>query len=131
MKIANLLITTILFFTVACESKGQTYDFVDEMPSYKDGERAMNDHIWNNFKLPKKFDPQKHYEYQEKAIIGFIVDKDGSLDSLKIVKTTNVPIIDSLYIDIFNSMGKWIPGKLDGKIVRVRMKVSIRTRINL
>ena len=69
-------------------------------------------------------------EAQQKGIQGtvyvsFIVEKDGSLSNADIAHSVH-PLLDFVALRVVYSMPKWIPGKLDGKEVRVKFTIPIK-----
>ncbi len=91
--------------------------------------RIDNDIIFHNLdSLPKCLEESKKYLKQStlselnldgRILAKFIVEKDGSLSDIRIIRREN---IDSLYdnqiIDILKKSPKWLPGKVLGKKVR-------------
>lgn len=72
---------------------------------------------------------EKEIKYPEEAIknnisgrvfVQYIVEKDGSLTNLQVVKKLGFGC-DEEAIRIFKNMPKWTPGKVDGKPVRQLM----------
>ena len=59
-----------------------------------------------------------------KATVSFIVEKDGSVSNLEVMRSLE-PSLGEEALRLISSMPKWKPGKKDGKIVRVKCVESI------
>lgn len=61
-------------------------------------------------------------------IISFVVEDDGSISHVKVAKSAE-PALDREAMRVVKSMPKWIPGKQNGKCVRVRYSVPVVFRL--
>ena len=61
---------------------------------------------------------------QGRVIIGIVVEKDGSLTDIKVVKSVD-PSLDKEAIRVVKTMPNWIPGMQDGEPVRVKYIIPI------
>jgi protein TonB len=77
----------------------------------------------------------KHIKYPEKerskgisgtAYMTFVVDRDGSVTDVKVLKGTNNEDLDNEAIRVISSMPKWSPGILDGQPVRKAFYIPIK-----
>lgn len=100
------------------------FTFVEEMPIFPGGEKAMMAFLTKHFKLPDFIDA-----YSALIIVGFIVEKDSSLINISIIKSGGAAM-DKEIERIVSSMPKWIPGKHNGKTVRVRMNIPLRIELS-
>ena len=57
-------------------------------------------------------------------MVSFVVNKDGSMSDFKIVTGSN-PVLKDAAIEVLRGMPKWIPGKKDGEVVRVKTSIPI------
>ena len=57
-------------------------------------------------------------------MISFIVDKDGSLSDIKVVKPAN-PLLDAEALRVARMMPKWKPGTDNGKVCRTMIAIPI------
>ena len=94
------------------------YYIVEEMPEYPGGEKEMFNFIFSNFNYPEGVNACC------KITIEFIVDKDGGIKNIKIVKGLE-KMFDEEMLRVFNLMPKWKPGRQRGKAVPVKMKYPI------
>ena len=61
---------------------------------------------------------------QGRVICTFIVETDGSISNVKVVKNVD-PALDKEAVRVISSMPKWKPGTLKGKVVRVKYTVPV------
>ena len=50
---------------------------------------------------------------QGRVLVGFIVNRDGSVDDVKVVKSVH-PALDEEAVRVVKAMPKWKPGKKGG-----------------
>ena len=72
-------------------------------------------------------------EAQEKGIHGriitnFVVEKDGSLNEVKVVRGVD-PLLDAEAVRVIQSMPNWKPGTQKGETVRVRYTLPVVFRL--
>lgn len=108
-------------------AEDHVYDVVENMPSYPGGISQMRAFIQNNLRYPE--DAIKD-GIQGRVILSFIVEKDGSLTDIKVVRSVS-PSLDKEAIRIVKSMPKWIPGKQNGRSVRVKYIIPINFKKNM
>jgi hypothetical protein len=94
------------------------YYIVEEMPEYPGGEMEMFNFIFSNFNYPEGVNACC------RITIEFIVDKDGSLRDIEIVKGLE-KMFDKEMVRIFSTMPVWEPGRQRGKTVPVKMNYPI------
>lgn len=87
----------------------------DVAPQFPGGEKAMMDWFADHINYPEEAKKEK---IEGSVYVRFIVEKDGSLTHIKILRSPHDSLSDEV-IRVVNEMPKWEPGKTDGKIVRV------------
>ena len=60
--------------------------------------------------------------------VSFIIDKDGSVTHVEIMRGVH-PVIDKAVVDAIKDSPKWEPGMNNGKYVRVRYSLAIAFRL--
>lgn len=97
--------------------------FVD--PSYPEGEQAMMNFIQENINYP-----DEAFENGEQGIvyIGFIVEPDGSLSTIKPLRGVSKSLDDES-IRVIKLMPKWEPGFDHNRILPVRYTLPIHFRL--
>ena len=98
---------------------------IEKQPEYPGGIEEFYKLIGINFKVPAEASKQK---LVGKAIIEFMVERDGSLSEFKIVKDLGYGIGNEA-IRTIKLSPKWIPGTIDGKPARVlyTLPITIQT----
>ena len=66
---------------------------------------------------------------QGKSYIIFVVNTDGSIEDVNILKSSGDENLDNEAIRVVKTMPKWSPGKQDGKPVRVRYTIPVVFRL--
>ena len=61
---------------------------------------------------------------QGRVMVGFVVEPDGSISNVKILRSV-APILDDEAVRVARLMPKWKPGKQRGKAVRVQYQMPI------
>lgn len=97
------------------------YVIVDQMPHYPGGEEAMYKFLSENVKYPV-MNPE--ISWSGKVMVSFVVDIDGSLKDIKILKGECLPCADEV-VRVIKLMPKWIPGKTMGKTVRTQFMLPV------
>ena len=95
----------------------ESFEFPKEMPYFPGGGKKCLEWIAKNTKYPKEAVENR---IQGKVYVSFVVEKDGSLSDIKIVRGADT-LLDEEALRIIKSMPKWIPGKNDkGELMRCR-----------
>lgn len=100
-------------------SSGQQYTYTNviDAPTFPDGVQAFYKFVARNYRAPEKGPSGR-------LAVNFVVQKDGSLTNLKIVKSLS-PEADAEALRMFGICGPWIPGKSRGYPVRVSYSLPI------
>lgn len=96
------------------------YAIVNQMPEFPGGQQALFDYLSKNIRYPDKANGA-----QGRVIVTFVVEQDGSISNVVIAKSSGNKWLDQEGIRLVKSMPKWKPGRLKGKIVRVKYCVPI------
>ena len=131
-----LLCTAIAFMTACCtamaDTKGQNevqtttenedsvYQDVDQWPSFPGGEEMLMKYITKNLHCPESAIKNN----AGRLTISFIVEKDSTLSHIEIIRCNDENLSEE-GIRLIKSMPKWVPGKKDGNIVRVKYILPI------
>ena len=97
------------------------YMVVEEMPKFPEGDVTR----WI----------AEHMEYSPigcgvsgKVFVKFVVEKDGRITNAQVLRPED-PVLDKEAIRLVESMPRWIPGKQDGKPVRVSYVVPVNFQL--
>lgn len=88
---------------------------VENEPEYPGGDEAMVKFIQSNIKYPKL---ERDLGIQGKVVISYIINVDGSISNLKIVRGVT-PNLNKEAMRVIRLMPKWTPGKQRNRPVRV------------
>ena len=99
-----------------------TYDYAQTMPSFPGGDPALLKYLNENTEYPEI---SRSRGSQEKIYVSFVVEKDGSITNVKVIKGKDVHLKRES-IRVIKSMPKWIPGKNMNRKVRVRQVLPIK-----
>ena len=114
------------YFYVELTDKLRVYDVAEEMPEFPGGMTAMLDWLNKNIQYPSE---AKKDGIQGRFNVLFIVEKDGSLSNVRVVKKENSSIFEAEIQRLMKTMPKWKPGKIAGEAVRVNYSLPIMFRI--
>ncbi len=101
------------------------FQVVDVMPEFPGGVNALISHVGQNVIYPAE---AMEKEIQGRVFVGFVVEKDGSISNVKVLKGIGSGC-DEEAVRVISSMPKWKPGKLKGKPVRVSYQIPISFQI--
>ena len=99
---------------------------VETMPEFPGGAQAMMRFIGENIKYPTY---AQEKGIQGRVICQFVVEKDGKVTDIKVVRSSGDESLDKEAVRLINSMPKWKPGKQRGKPVRVKYTIPINFRL--
>ena len=124
---------------IAIDTEDPIYKVVDQMPRFpgceseedkedlkKCSDKKMLNFIYSHIKYPQE---ARVKGIQGMTVIQFIVEKDGSISKAKIVRNIEGGCGEEA-LRIVGSMPKWIPGREDGKAVRVQFNVPIKFKLS-
>mgnify|MGYP002740932383 CR=1 FL=1 len=97
------------------------YEVCEQMPIFEGGDAALLKYLRENLKYP---DNTKDRGVQGRVVIGFIVEKDGSLTDVKVLRPVDIDL-DAEVLRLVKGMPKWIPGRHNGQRVRVKYLLPI------
>lgn len=105
---------------VAEDSENTIYNLaeIEIKPEYPNGISAFYDFFYENFIIPKE------KKLQGKIQLSFIIEKDGSLSNIKVVRDIGYGTGRET-IRVLSKSQKWISGDLNGKKVRCLYSMSI------
>ena len=89
------------------------------------GERSLMAYLSRNIQYPKS---ARDIELQGRAIISFVIGKDGSVENVEALRGLSRDI-EAECIRVVSQMPKWEPGSQNGKPVRVKYTLPISLRL--
>ena len=101
------------------------FQVVEEMPSFPGGMNECMMFLAQNMKYPVEAQEAK---IEGRVIVQFIVDRDGSITDVKVVRSIS-PELDAEAVRVISLMPKWNPGKQRGKAVAVKYTMPVMFRL--
>ena len=99
---------------------------VESMPEFPGGQQALFKYINENVKYPVI---AQENGIQGRVICQFVVNKDGSIVDIEVIRSGGDPSLDKEAVRVIKSMPKWKPGKQRGKAVRVKYTVPVNFKL--
>lgn len=106
------------------EDADTIYDVVNQQPSFPGGVSALSRYLNENVVYPASIEARS---VQGRVIVSFVVELDGSLSDVTVVKSDD-PGFDEEAIRVIKNMPRWTPGFNDDEPVRVRYRVPVLFR---
>lgn len=97
------------------------YRVTEIMPAFPGGQLALFKYIEENFKCPDTIS-----ELTGRIICEFIVEPDGSLSDIEVIRSSGKPLLDKEAIRIIKQMPNWTSGKQKGIPVKVKYNIPIK-----
>lgn len=99
---------------------------VETMPEFPGGQQALFKYLGDNVKYPVI---AQENGIQGRVICQFVVNKDGSIVDIEVVRSGGDPSLDKEAVRVIKSMPKWKPGKQRGKPVRVKFTLPVNFKL--
>ena len=93
----------------------------NDQPEFPGGNEALQNFIKENVKYP---DVAKENGIEGIVAVGFLVDVDGSLQNIKVIKYID-PDLEKEAVRVVTIMPAWIPAEKEGTPVQAPAKVDI------
>ena len=111
---------------IATSEADTVYQIVEEMPQFPGGENALMEYVSKNVVYPEE---AKEKEIQGRVFISFVVEKDGSIGEVKVLRGIGGGC-DEEAVRVIKGMPKWKPGMQKGKPVRVSYQIPINFKLD-
>jgi protein TonB len=106
------------------KSATEVFRFVEQMPEF-DG--SLNAYLGAHMTYPPA---ALKDSIEGRSIVQFVVNEDGSVTDVAVMKSAGNGDLDSAAVDAVRSMPNWKPGKQEGKPVRVYFTLPITFRLD-
>lgn len=94
----------------------------EKQPSFDGGEKALHEFLSNDLTYPRE--PRRQH-IRGKTICQYFVTEDGSIDDVKVIKSSGNIRLDNEVIRVIFDMPRWKPGYIEGKTARVRYVLPV------
>lgn len=108
------------------EDDNVVFQVVETMPEFPGGQAALFKYLSENVKYPVI---AQENGIQGRVICQFVVNKDGSIVDVEVVRSGGDASLDKEAVRVIKSMPKWNPGKQRGKAVRVKYTVPVNFKL--
>ena len=99
----------------------KVFTAVEQSPQFPGGIQAFGHYLATNIHYPAH---SREKGIQGRVIVSFVVEKDGSLSNIHIARGV-ADDIDREALRVIQASPQWIPGRQNGKLVRVAYTVPI------
>lgn len=108
---------------ISIDEKGSTinYTIKEALPTFKGGESSFGNYLGQNIRYPSG---AKDRNIQGRVILSFVIERDGSLTGIKILRSVD-PEIDAEAVRVISQSPRWNPGLQHGVPVRVAYTMPI------
>ncbi|WP_439488241.1 energy transducer TonB [Algoriphagus sp.] len=108
------------------EDVDKIVDFAEVQAMFKGGMDAWYAYLNKNLVYPSQ---AKRANIEGMVVVRFVVNTDGSIQDIELVRTIGGGC-DEIAKKVIENSPNWNPGKMGGKAVRSRMTMPIRFRLN-
>ena len=108
------------------EKEDEIFMVVETMPEFPGGQAELFKYLSENVKYPVI---AQENGIQGRVICQFVVNKDGSIVDVEVVRSGGDASLDKEAVRVIKSMPKWKPGKQRGKPVRVKYTVPVNFKL--
>ena len=116
--------TAIGTFTPDTPETENAFNVVEQMPQFPGGDVELMKFLSENIKYPEA---ASKAGTQGRVVAQFIVEADGSITNVKVLKNVSDEI-DAEAVRVIKAMPKWKPGMQKGQPVRVKYTIPITFR---
>lgn len=102
----------------------QIFKFVEQPPEFNGN---LQEYLSAKLRYP---DEARESGTQGRSIVQFVVNEDGSISGVEIVRSSNSSSLDAEAKRVVSSMPKWRPGKQQGKAVKVYFTLPVTFQLD-
>jgi TonB family protein len=99
--------------------------FVERMPEFPGGFKALQDFIETNLAYPQE---AKDAGIEGRVFVGFVIEKDGSISSIKLLRGIGYDC-DEAAMDVVRKMPRWKPATQRGAPVRMQFQLPFSFKL--
>lgn len=131
IRLLFLCLLLPLSFQAQVPAKGSSSDtFIDPelMPEFKGGNRALMRYMQDSVKNKAVISLEESYILRT-AYAKFSISETGKVTKVRILRSSNVPHLDSLFKNALEKMPDWTPGSFDGKPKATEMNLPLKLEL--
>jgi len=135
LRLVFVLLIALIFSSLSyAQNKNEVYgekseyafDELEEKPEFPDGNNGLVKYLSENVKYPKK---ALEKGICGKVLVQFVIDDKGKVTKVEVLKGVE-KTLDKEAVRVIKSMPKWIPGKKNGKPVKVRYTIPLTFKMD-
>ena len=107
------------------EISGEIFTVAEQMPVFPGGYAALMSWLRDNIRYPAD---AKAGGVTGRVVVCFVVEPDGTVSHARVQRSVH-PSLDAEALRVVGSMPRWIPGKRNGKCIRVRYRMPVTFRL--
>lgn len=108
------------------ETADEVMDFTDVQATFKGGMEAWYSYLNKNLRYPSL---AKRMGIEGTVLVRFVVNKDGSVQNVDVLRPLGGGC-DEVAMEVIKNSPDWVPGRLKGQIVRTRMVMPIKFKLD-
>ncbi len=108
------------------EEESEIFHIVEDMPTFPGGKDAYYKYLAENINYPEQ---AKNLGIEGRVFLTFIVNEDGSLSDLTLVRGIGAGC-DEEALRVYMESPNWIPGKQRGKTVKTKVQAAVTFKLN-
>lgn len=105
----------------------EAFQVIDKLPEFPGGQTALFKFIEENLQYPETAYKRR---IEGRTICQFVVDTDGSLTDVKVLRSSGYTMLDKEALRVINSMPRWNPAIQKGKPTRANYTVPISFQLS-
>lgn len=125
-----LSVCSLITFTSNAQApkgrRNQIFTSVEHSASFPGGEKAFDSYLLKTIRYPQE---ARDLNVHGKVFLSFVVEKNGSLSDIKVVKSIGSGC-DQEAVRVIKASPKWIPARQNGHVVRQKCNVPIKFAIS-
>ena len=98
---------------------------VEQMPQFQGGNTELLKYISKNVRYPAI---AQENGIEGRVIVRFVVEKDGTIGEVQVVKGVDASL-DKEAVRVVKTLPQWVPGKQNGRSVRVWFTLPVTFRL--
>jgi len=121
------VIETITLESDTTEESGDepVFAIVEQMPEYPGGEQALMQYM-ATINYPQE---ARENNLTGKVYAQFVVETNGTVDNIKIIRSSGHALLDSAVVAHLGDMPLWKPGRQQGKPVRTQYWIPVSFKL--
>jgi|GEM_PF-5491108 len=123
-----MLLSSAFLAQVPAKEPGTVFIDPEMLPEFKGGNMALMRYLQDSVKSKATVSLEESYVLQ-RAYARFTISETGKVGNVRIVRSSQVPHIDSLFKRAIEHMPDWIPGSVNGKPQKAEMNLPLRLEL--